>query len=552
MTADLIVTNARILTMDSARPRAEALAVSRNRIVKIGSPSEVAAFRGKQTRMIDAAGNTVIPGIVESHLHIFGGSVELDSLMFNGLEGYNAIAGAVAARRKARPNETMVYATGILHESFGVPITRQLLDRIVPDVPFIIICFDHHTVWANTPALADAGILHGRAELPPGNEIVMAADGTATGELREAAAFSPVLEILPSGGREWLGMTTGRSPSPPAGAEQRRIDQDYLKRGIAFASSLGITSMHNMDGNWYQLELARALHELGELDTRIQLPFHHKNTFALADIDEAVEMRAMYQSDMVHSGRVKIFIDGVLESLTALMIDDYPDYPGNKGAPLFTAEEFNAVATRADSHGLQISVHAIGDGGVRRTLDGYEVARKANGPRDSRHRIEHIELIDPADLPRLKQLGVCASLQPIVGLGVPGAPQEPTRSRVQGKLDYAYAWQTLRNTGAVVAFSSDWPVSPLNPFLGMQAAMTSRPLSPSSPDQRQSLIDCLHSYTAAGAYLEFMEDKKGTLKEGYLADIAVLDRDLEASAAEEIGETRVVATICDGRITFEA
>jgi predicted amidohydrolase YtcJ len=307
-----------------------------------------------------------------------------------------------------------------------------------------------------------------------------------------------------------------------------------------------------MDGNFYQLELLKALMDRGELVARVEIPFHHKNYFETKRVAEALEMKRRYTGDMLHGGRVKIFMDGVLESLTALMIEDYPGFPGNTGAPNFTAQQFNEVAILADSLGLQISVHAIGDGGVRRTLDGYEAARRANGPRDSRHRIEHIELIDKADVPRLKQLGVIASLQPIVGLGVQGNPQEPTRSRIAPeKLPYAYAWQTLRETGATVAFSSDWPVSPLNPFLGMQAAMTSAPLAPGCPAQAQGLMDTLHSYTTAGAYCEFREDRKGMLKEGYLADIVVLDSDVEKTPAEEMGGVKPVLTICDGRVTFE-
>ncbi|HEY5598707.1 MAG TPA: amidohydrolase family protein, partial [Kiloniellales bacterium] len=288
-----------------------------------------------------------------------------------------------------------------------------------------------------------------------------------------------------------------------------------------------------------------------ELDARVEVPFHQKSFFGIARLDEAVEWRAKYKGDMLHCGRVKVFIDGVLETLTALMLDDYPGYPGNKGAPLFTAEEFNEIVTHADRHGLQVSTHAIGDGGVRRTLDGYEAARRANGSRDSRHRIEHIELIDPADIPRLKQLGVVASLQPIAGVGVPGNPHEPILSRVGEKLPYAYAWQTLRDTGAMVAFSSDWPVAPLDPFLGMQAAMTARPLRPDCPPQAQSLMDTLHGFTAAGAYMEFTEDRKGMLKQGYLADVIVLDGDIEATPATEIARLKPNVTICDGRVTFE-
>lgn len=263
-------------------------------------------------------------------------------------------------------------------------------------------------------------------------------------------------------------------------------------------------------------------------------------------------MRAAYRGDMLHCDRVKIFIDGVLETYTALMLDGYPDQPENLGAPLFSAADFNEIVRRADRHGLQVSTHAIGDGGVRRTLDGYEAAARANGRRDSRHRIEHIEMIDPADIPRLKELGVVASLQPIAGVGVPGNPPEPILSRVGRKLPHAYAWQTLRETGAVIAFSSDWPVAPLSPFLGMQAAMTAIPMCEDCPPQAQSLMDTLHSFTAAGAYMEFMEDRKGTLKEGFLADIAILDSDLEKTPPEDIAEVRARMTICDGRVTFEA
>jgi len=550
-TADILITNARVLTMDPARPRAGAVAIAGNRIVGLGSNADLASLRASHTRVIDAGMKTVIPGIIEGHVHLFGGAVELDTLMLNGVYGFEAIAKAVAAYRAGRPHDKVLLATGIAHEALGEPITRQILDRMVPDIPFIVGCFDHHTMWANTRALEAAGIMRGR-DLPVGNEIVLDAGGIATGELREPAAYMPVQALTPTGGREWLGMTTGESPNPPATAAQRELDMGYFKQGIRHAASLGITSMHNMDGNWYQLELLQTLLDRGELDARIEIPYHHKNTFEIARVAEAADMRARYQGDMLHCDRVKIFIDGVLETYTALMLEGYPDQPANMGAPLFTAADFNEIVRRADKLRLQISTHAIGDGGVRRTLDGYEAAIGANGRRDSRHRIEHIEMIDPADIPRLKALGVIASLQPIAGVGVPGNPPEPIMSRVGAKLPHAYAWQTLRNTGAAIAFSSDWPVAPLNPFLGMQAAMTAVPVCADCPPQAQSLMDTLHGFTAAGAYMEFMEDRKGTLKEGYLADVAVLDTDIETAAKEEISGIRPAVTICDGRITFEA
>ncbi len=550
--ADILITNARVITMDTARPFAEAVAVHGNKIQRVGTAAALADLRGPKTRVVDARKNSVIPGIIESHVHLFMGAAELDLLGIRTDFGFEAIDHAVRDYRRANPGLAIVHAIGAIHEQFGpgVVITRQLLDGIVADIPFIIGCFDHHTVWANTRALEAAHILHGRA-LPTGNEIVMGSDGLATGELREPAAFIPVLALTATGGRDALGFTTGSDPVPSATPAQRAGDEILMKRGIAYANSLGITSMHNMDGNWYQLELLNALHKRGELNARVEVPFHHKNFFKLEQVDEALAFRAKYQGDMLHAGRVKIFMDGVLETLTAQMLEDYPGHPGNRGAPLYSADEMNALVTRADAHGLQISVHAIGDGAVRRTLNAYEMARRVNGVRDSRHRIEHIELIDPADIPRLAELGVVASLQPVAGVGVPGSPHEPILSRVGDKLPYAYAWRMLRETGAAIAFSSDWPVAPLDPFIGIQSAMTAVPLRPDCKSQAQSLMQALHGFTQAGAHMEFMEDRKGLLKEGALADIAVLNADLEATAPQEIANVKPVMTICDGRVVFE-
>lgn len=549
--ADLIITG-RLITMDRARPFAEALAITGNTITLVGSRDDVMALKGPKTRVQDNRGKTVMPGIIEGHVHLFIGSAELPLLNILGMGGLDVVRPAVAKYRAQNRDAKVLHVVGAAHEQFGAdtPITRQLLDSMVPDIPFIMGCFDHHTVWANTKALEAAGLMRG-AELPVGNEVVLDGSGLATGELKEPAAFNPVLAFTPTGGRDALGFTTGGNPQPPATRAQRDTDLAILRKGIAHANSLGITSMHNMDGNWYQLELLHELEERGELNSRMEVPFHHKNFFKLEDVDEALAFREKYRSEMLHSGRVKLFIDGVLETLTAQMLDDYPGYAGNKGAPLYTPEEFEAVVARADAHKLQISTHAIGDGGVRTTLDAYELARRKNGTRDSRHRIEHIELIDPADIPRLAQLGVIASLQPMAGVGVPGNPHEPILSRVGDKLPYAYAWQTLRDTGAVIAFSSDWPVAPLDPFLGMQAAMTAVPVRPNCPNQAQSLMDTIHGFTAAGAHMEFMEHRKGMLKEGYLADVAVLNADMERTPAAEMAEVKPVMTICDGRVVFE-
>jgi hypothetical protein len=234
------------------------------------------------------------------------------------------------------------------------------------------------------------------------------------------------------------------------------------------------------------------------------------------------------------------------------MLDDYADAPGVRGLPWFEAVQFNEIATEIDRRGLQICVHAIGDAAVRRTLDGYEAARRANGPRDSRHRIEHVEALDAADAPRFKALGVIASMQPLHPPGKLSFPLEPTLSRLGPKrLPLAYAWRTLREAGAHLSFASDWPVSPVDPLLSIQAAMTRQKLSPDCPDHRQTLMEALAGYTVDNAFTEFRERVKGRLVPGLLADIAVLSGDIEATPPEAIREMKVVATVMDGKVVYD-
>ena len=254
----------------------------------VGSADEISALKAKHTKVIDARGKSVLPGIIESHMHLFMGAVELDSLMVTGLEGIDILTKVVRDYARTRPNDKIIVANGANYMAIrptGV-ITRHDLDRILPDRPFMLACFDHHTVWANTPALKAAGLLHGK-KLPPGNEIVMGEDGLATGELKEPAAFGPVFQLTPTQGREGLGMATGEDPVPPATAEQRRTDIAALKRGLDYCASLGITSIHNMDGNFYQLELLDALRQEGDLICRVQVPWHQKNYFLPERVDEA-------------------------------------------------------------------------------------------------------------------------------------------------------------------------------------------------------------------------------------------------------------------------
>jgi predicted amidohydrolase YtcJ len=261
-------------------------------------------------------------------------------------------------------------------------------------------------------------------------------------------------------------------------------------------------------------------------------------------------MDAEFRGDMVRSGFVKMFMDGVVDSRTAFMLNDYPGVPGHKGDPLFEGERFKAICTEIDRRGLQIAVHAIGDGAVRATIDGYEAAGQANGLRDMRHRIEHIELIDRADVPRLGDLGITASVQPPHPPGVMDFPMS-TMDTVFDRARWrdAYLWRTLKDHGAPVAYASDWPVTDVSVMRGIQAALTRVPYE-GAGDERLDLMETLHAYTAGGAWAGHWDDITGTLRTGLAADMVLIDGDIEAVPVTQIGTTPVALTICGGKITY--
>lgn len=550
--ADILIENARILTMDPDRPTAEALAIRGDKIMAVGSREAVSILAGPDTRRIDAAGATVMPGMVEAHLHLFQGAFGMRLLQLDGVHGLEALREKLLPYAAANPDEALLICKATDYNLFGdgVQTTRQMLDQALPDRPLICVAGDHHTGWANTIALEKAGLMQGR-EMPPGNEVVMAADGTAAGELREHEAMEPVMALRNSGGREALGMA-GVEPGAVT-PEQWEADLEVMEDGLKLCASYGFTALHNMDGNRYQLDLLTELDKRGKLICRVEVPFHLTPEKPVSSLEEATAMFEDYATDKIKSKRVKMFMDGVIDGGTAVMVEDYADQPGWRGEPLHSADRFKEAAIEADRRGLQISVHAIGDGAVRRVLDGYQAAQEANGKRDSRHRIEHIEVLHPDDLPRFKELGVVASMQPPHPPGAMDFPLEPWTSRVgEARWPWAFPVAALRAEGVPIVFASDWPVSDINPMRGVKAAMTRKPWKDGDPDNSSTLADALHGYTAAGAYVGFDDDRFGRIAPGMLADIVVMDRDLQAETAETIDQARAAITLCGGQVTWQA
>jgi len=550
--AEMIILNGKVLTMDPAHPKAGALALRGGDILGVGPTQDIRALAGPDTRVVDAQGNTVLPGFIDSHVHLFGGSVELGYLDLYGVQGEEALTPMVRQWAATCPQDKVVFAVQGDYALMGPgrSTTRHDLDKVLPDRPFAIFSPDHHTIWANTKALELTGILQG-GQVDQGAQIVMGQDGLATGELQEPSAYAPVLRHTRHSGRDMAGLITGANPAPPATAAERAMDKDAIERGMKHCASHGITGLHLMDGNIFQAELLTEMADEGRSACRAQVPFHYKSFDPLDRFEEADEMRRRFTGDMVWSGMVKMFMDGVSESRTALMLQPYPG-TDHIGDAVFEPEHFTQACIRADAMGLQIATHAIGDLAIRRTLDGYEAAQKANGKRDARHRVEHIEVLHPDDLPRFAALDVVASIQPghapFGGIFPPVGMDAVLHPH---QIPLCFAWQDIRKSGARVVFSTDWPVIAVDVMPNIKGAVAPLKLD-GWPDQRQSLMNTLESYTAGNAWVEFNEGRKGQLKAGQMADVVVMSHDLEALEPGALDSTRAALTLMGGHVTWEA
>lgn len=526
--ADFILTNTRAYTVDPNNPYAEAVAISGNKIAFVGSNTDALAMRGKHTRIIDGRGCTLLPGLNDSHYHLQMGAEQLDHLNLDAIRSLDELA----VKIRQADGDGWIQGNGLRYDVVGdgVPLTRHHLDAIEPHRPIQIASLDFHTSWANTKALEIAGVLHG-GEVREGAEIVMGADGTATGQFNEDRSV------------------IGRHIPKLSSAETRAL----VHRAIAQMNAMGITSVTNMDGSAEQMALYADMDTSGEFDLRIYMPYSIKpQTPVAAIIGEALPLRNCYQSGKVRAGSVKLFIDGVVESGTAFMLEPYTRWPDSVGFPLYEWKHYRELIVEADKHGLQIKVHAIGDAGVRVTLDAYAAAQQVNGSRDSRHRIEHVELLHNDDLPRFCELGVIAAMQPLHATR-PASNHYVNWMNCVGESRYhrAFRWRELRDQGTPLPFGSDWPVVTFDPYIGIEAALTQTSWGDGLPNQAQTLAETLDSYTRAGAYAEFQEDVKGQLKVGMLADLVLLDCDVFEVGVDEIRHVRPKMTICDGKVVFE-
>ncbi len=531
--ATLVLRGGVVRTMDPARPRAEAVAVSGARIVFVGDAAAAGRYVGPATRVVELAGRTVLPAFQDSHVHLATGGVELGLCDLNGLATRDEIFARVREYAAAHPGEAWVVGGGWALPAFPMASPRKEdLDRLVPERPACLSAADGHSVWVNSAALRMAAITAATTD-PPGGRIERdARTGEPTGTLRESAA--DLVEKL----------------VPPVGPGAYR---EGLLRAQALANRFGITSIIEASASPEILDAYADLDRRGELTVRV-LASIEVDPRRPPDEEAArlARLRDAYRTPHLRAAAAKIFADGVLEAHTARLLEPYLDRPGDRGPLDIEPAVFGRLASALAAAGFPLHVHAIGDGAVRETLDAVEEAIRVSGRRDLRHHIAHLELIHPADLPRFKALGVTANVQAL--WAYPDAYITDLTIPILGPERSArlYPLGGLIRAGARLAGGSDWSVSSLNPLDAIQVGTTRRapdagPGPAWLPEEAVPLDVLVAAYTVNGAWLSGEEDDRGRLAPGRLADLIVLDRDPFDVPASDIHGLRVLLTLFEGR-----
>jgi predicted amidohydrolase YtcJ len=533
--AESIITNAKVWTVDRNRPQAEAVAIIGNTIVAVGTGAEIDSWRGPQTRIIDAAGKLLLPGFNDAHVHFISGSMQLDQVQLNDARTKEEFIRRIAEQAKKTPKGEWILGGDWDEQNWaeqeptaGLP-TREWIDSVTPDTPVFVNRHDGHESLANSFALKLAAVT-AKTQAPAGGEIVRDAQGNPTGLLKDAA-MSLVDHVIPT-------------ITP-----QRRMRA--AKRGLEHAASLGVTSLQDMNPENADLATYSLLAERGELTARI-----HVAPLETRWQDQAkLGIRRGFGSDFLALGAVKGFADGSLGSTTAYFFDSYADAPNKRGLlsdEMQPPEKMLERLKGADAAGIQLCIHAIGDHAISIVLDMFEQIAKANGPRERRFRIEHAQHIAPKDFDRFARLQVIASMQPYHAID-DGIWAERRIGPVRIKTTYAF--RTLLDRGVHLAFGTDWNVAPLNPMLGLYAAVTRETLDGKNPygwvpEQKIRISEAIEAYTLGSAYAEFREKEKGSITPGKLADLVLLSDDLLTINPEAIKNVKVEFTMVDGRIVY--
>jgi predicted amidohydrolase YtcJ len=539
--ADIIITNARIYTVNPQQKWAEAIAIRGDKIVAVGERKQIEAMRGPATKVVDAGHRLLLPGFTDCHIHFMDGSLGLTRVDLNDAKTVAEIQKRVKAYADAHParlNDAWIQGMGWTYPTFGPTAlpNKKILDDVVPDRPVFLVAFDGHSSWANSKALAMAGIDRNTPD-PPNGKIVRDANGDATGALKETA-----------------GDLVGSKTPVPTRAERL----DALRKGIHEANRVGLTRVHSAGQDFEYLALYDELRNHGDLTLRFYVAYFLDPPGLTPQSTKLIEdARKQYNDDWIAGGAVKTMLDGVVEAHTAAMLAPYTDDPTQSGKLFWDREKYKSTIADLDARGLQIFTHAIGDMAVRLALDAYQNAAAVNKTKDARPRIEHIETIAASDVDRFGKLGVIASMQPLHSYPDDDTLNIWARNIGPERASRAWVWRSIQQQGGALAFGSDWPVVTLNPWPGVQTALTRQtsegePVGGFIPQQRLSLEDTIRGYTLGAAFAGRREKTEGSLEPGKLADFILLDRDLFKIEPSEIDKTEVLLTIVGGKVVYQS
>lgn len=529
--ADTIITNANVWTVDRNHPKAEALAILNQRIVAVGTSVEMDGWRGPQTRIIDAGGKLLLPGFNDAHVHFVSGGFQLDQVQLTDAKTRQEFVHRIAAQAKKLKKGEWILG-GEWDEQNWSPAelpTHEWIDAVTPDNPVFIERHDGHESLANAVAMKLANVT-ADTKAPAGGEIVRDSQGNPTGVFKDAA-------------QSLIGKSI---PDPPQTARIKAA-----KRALEHAASLGVTSIQDMVPAYSDVEAYAVLAERGELTARV-----YAAPIETRWRDQAkIGLRHAFGSDFLRIGAVKGFADGSLGSTTAYFFQPYVDAPNTRGLLSDEMQPINGMRERlsgADKAGLQLCIHAIGDQAISTVLDIFQEIEKANGNRDRRWRIEHAQHMAPKDFQRFASLRVIASMQPYHAID-DGQWAERRIGPIRAKTTYAF--RTFLDSGVRLAFGTDWTVAPLNPMLGLYAAVTRATLDGKHPngwipEQKITIEEAIEAYTLGSAYAEFQEREKGSITPGKLADLVLVSDDLLKIDPRAIRDAKVEMTMVDGKIVY--
>ena len=531
--ADLALTGGRIYTVDARRSWAEAVAIRGGRIVFVGSDEDAKAHIGPDTKVVELEGRLVMPGFQDAHIHPISAGLEAQSCDLNGLETVEEYLVVIKQYADAHPDAAWITGGGWLMSAFGpgALASRKLLDGVVPDRPVYLSSADGHTVWVNTKALEVGGITNKTPDPPDGRIDREPKTGAAVGSLQEGAS-----DLV-------------ASKMPPVSDEQREAG---LRYAVKYLNGFGITAIQDASVNEEDLKTYRKLDDAGDLTLHVIGSIWWEREQGVEQIEGMKRLRSEYTKGHVDAGTVKIMQDGVMENYTAAMLEPYLIPSKSRGIPMVDPEKLKTAVTQLDAAGFQVHFHAIGDAAIRQSLDAVEAARKANGDLGHRHHISHLQLIDAADIPRFRELGVVANFQPlwayadeyITELTIPFLG--PERSA------HMYPIGSVQKSGATVAFGSDWSVSSPNPFEEMETAVTrlgalGETTEPFLPEEAITLPEAIAAFTINAAYTNRLDKDTGSIEAGKRADLVVLDRNLFEIPPSEMSDVKALVTLFEGK-----